>query len=107
MVTGAELVNQSGRAVEAIVADVAEISRLVNTISQASQDQANGLAEINAGVMVLDKVTQQNAVMVEQSTAASALLKQEADALTDLLAGFRLAEAARQSAAYRAESHAA
>ena len=88
--TGAGLVSQSGRAVEAIVADVAEISAIVQEISQAAQDQSNSLAEINAGVAVLDKVTQQNAVMVEESTAASALLRQEADELAGLLSDFRL-----------------
>ncbi|MDR7124923.1 methyl-accepting chemotaxis protein [Pseudotabrizicola sp. 4114] len=91
--TGADLVSQSGRAVEAIVSDVAEISSIVQDISQAAQDQSNSLAEINAGVAVLDKVTQQNAVMVEESTAASALLKQEADELSALLAGFNLKDA--------------
>lgn len=88
--SGAELVSQSGRAVEAIVSDVADISAIVQEISQAAQDQSNSLAEINAGVAVLDKVTQQNAVMVEESTAASVLLKQEADQLSELLSGFTL-----------------
>ncbi|TGD66202.1 methyl-accepting chemotaxis protein [Tabrizicola sp. WMC-M-20] len=88
--TGAELVGHSGRAVEAIVSDVAEISSIVQEISQAAQDQSSSLVEINAAVAVLDKVTQQNAVMVEESTAASALLKQEADELSDLLSSFNL-----------------
>ncbi|RGP37262.1 methyl-accepting chemotaxis protein [Pseudotabrizicola alkalilacus] len=98
--TGADLVSQSGRAVEAIVSDVAEISSIVQDISQAAQDQSNSLAEINAGVAVLDKVTQQNAVMVEESTAASVLLKQEADELSALLAGFNLKDA--RGGAFRA-----
>ncbi|MDP2079451.1 MAG: methyl-accepting chemotaxis protein [Pseudotabrizicola sp.] len=101
--TGAGLVSQSGRAVEAIVTDVAEISVIVQNISQAAQDQSNSLAEINAGVAVLDKVTQQNAVMVEESTAASVLLKQEADELAALLSGFNLIGDAPR----RGSSHAA
>jgi methyl-accepting chemotaxis protein len=100
---GAGLVSQSGRAVEAIVTDVAEISTIVQNISQSAQDQSNSLAEINAGVAVLDKVTQQNAVMVEESTAASALLKQEADELAALLSGFNLLDDSRRLAS----SHAA
>ncbi|MFN4129339.1 MAG: methyl-accepting chemotaxis protein [Paracoccaceae bacterium] len=99
---GAELVGQSGRAVEAIVSDVAEISTIVQDISQAAQDQSDSLAEINAGVAVLDKVTQQNAVMVEESTAASALLKQEADQLSDLLSGFTLKDTRLRRRAVRA-----
>ncbi|WP_103333036.1 methyl-accepting chemotaxis protein [Pseudotabrizicola formosa] len=88
--TGAELVSHSGRAVEAIVSDVADISVIVQDVSQAAQDQSNSLAEINAAIAVLDKVTQQNAVMVEESTAASLLLKQQADELSDLLSSFNL-----------------
>jgi methyl-accepting chemotaxis protein len=87
---GATLVVQSGDAVRSILSDMGEVSRLVETIAQASQDQANGLAEINSGVSLLDKVTQQNAAMVEESTAASQLLKDEANQLAVLLQGFRL-----------------
>ena len=101
--TGAKLVTQSGRAVDSIVADVAEISKIVLGISQSAQDQSNSLAEINSGVAVLDKVTQQNAVMVEQSTAASSLLKQEAAELSNLLAGFQLGNPTKRGSA----SHAA
>ncbi len=100
--SGAGLVARSGEAVQAIVADVAEISRIVQAISQSSQDQSNGLAEINTGVSVLDKVTQQNAAMVEQSTAASQLLRQEASELSSLLQGFRLSGAASSRRAQRA-----
>ena len=92
VVTGTTLVGQSGRAVEAIVADVAEISQIVSAIANSSQDQADSLTEINSGVAMLDKVTQQNAAMVEQSTAASQLLKQEADQLAELLSAFRLTD---------------
>jgi methyl-accepting chemotaxis protein len=87
---GAALVTRSGEAVEAIVADVAEISTIVNAISVSSQEQSHGLTEINAGVSLLDKVTQQNAAMVEESTAASQLLKQEAAQLSSLLEAFHL-----------------
>lgn len=88
--TGTQLVGNSGNAVAAIVADMAEINKIVQEIALASQDQSNGLAEINAGVAMLDKVTQQNAAMVEESTAASAYLRQEASKLADILKGFNL-----------------
>lgn len=88
--TGTQLVGNSGNAVSAIVADMAEISKIVQEIALASQDQSNGLAEINAGVAMLDKVTQQNAAMVEESTAASAYLRQEASKLAEILKGFNL-----------------
>lgn len=88
--TGTQLVGNSGNAVSAIVADMAEISKIVQDIALASQDQSNGLAEINAGVAMLDKVTQQNAAMVEESTAASTYLRQEASKLAEILKGFNL-----------------
>ncbi len=88
--SGASLVTRSGEVVDAIVLDVAEISGIVAVIARSSAAQATGLAEINAGVSMLDRVTQQNAAMVEQSTAASRLLEEEADQLDALLQAFAL-----------------
>jgi methyl-accepting chemotaxis protein len=55
-------------------------------------EQSTGLAEINIGVTQLDQVTQQNAAMVEESTAASHALGQDASGLAGLVARFRLSE---------------
>jgi methyl-accepting chemotaxis protein len=57
---------------------------VVAEISAATQEQSTGLSEINSAVSQLDKVTQQNAAMVEETTAASSALTQEARELSQL-----------------------
>ncbi|TWB52042.1 methyl-accepting chemotaxis sensory transducer with Pas/Pac sensor [Rhizobium sp. ERR 922] len=89
---GVGLVGQTGRALEHIVTQVADINTNVAAIVKASKEQTIGLREINSAINSLDQTTQQNAAMVEESTAASLRLANEADALHTLLAQFRLAD---------------
>jgi methyl-accepting chemotaxis protein len=96
---GVELVNQTGQALEVIVREVQEINGHVNAIVTASREQSTGLQEINTAVNTMDQGTQQNAAMVEEQTAASHGLAQEAAALTALLNQFRIDERAAQTAA--------
>ncbi len=93
---GVELVDQTGAALERIVAQVGEITDLVTEIAASAREQSTGLAEVNSAVNQMDQVTQQNAAMVEQSTAASHNLAQEAEELARLVGQFRLG--AEQSA---------
>ncbi|MVA57561.1 methyl-accepting chemotaxis protein [Agrobacterium vitis] len=88
---GVSLVSQTGEALDGIINEVQEINKHINAIVVASREQSQGLQEINAAVNVMDQGTQQNAAMVEEQTAASHGLAQEAAALTELLAQFRLA----------------
>ena len=85
---GVDQVGRAGDALANMVSRVSHISQLVSTIASAASEQSTGLAEINLGVTQLDRVTQQNAAMVEQSTAASQSLHQEAAGLSDLVAFF-------------------
>ena len=87
---GVELVGQTGRALEEIVVQVASINSNVAAIVEGSREQATGLKEINQAVNTLDQATQQNAAMVEESTAASQNLAAEADALRTLVSQFQL-----------------
>ncbi|MDK4704282.1 methyl-accepting chemotaxis protein [Rhizobium sp. CNPSo 4062] len=89
---GVGLVGQTGKALEQIVTQVADINTNVAAIVKASKEQTIGLREINSAINSLDQTTQQNAAMVEESTAASLRLANEADALHTLLAQFRLAD---------------
>ncbi|MDX2205054.1 MAG: methyl-accepting chemotaxis protein [Hyphomicrobiaceae bacterium] len=86
---GVQLVARTGDALGRILAQVSEISGIVGGIAGAAQEQANGLSQINAAINELDKVTQQNAAMVEQSTAASHRLAGEAERLAELIGAFR------------------
>lgn len=87
---GVDLVGQTGASLEKIVAQVAEISGLVTEIAASAREQSTGLGEVNTAVNQMDQVTQQNAAMVEESTAASHSLAQEAEELGRLVAKFRL-----------------
>ncbi|MBX9464946.1 MAG: methyl-accepting chemotaxis protein [Aquamicrobium sp.] len=87
---GVGLVGEAGEALRTIVSEVQEISTNVVAIVEASREQATGLNEINIAVNRIDQGTQQNAAMVEQSTAASHKLAGEAAALNALLAQFKL-----------------
>ena len=87
---GAKLVARTGGALTALIGQVAQINSLAAEIAASAQEQAVGLAEINTAVNHMDQTTQQNAAMVEQTTAANQALSQEADRLADLVARFRI-----------------
>ncbi|MEP5732322.1 MAG: methyl-accepting chemotaxis protein [Sulfitobacter sp.] len=85
---GVELVGSTGTALSSIVQSVADISSRISTIAASSREQSSGLAEINTAVNDLDQVTQQNAAMFEETTAASHALRSEADALVTAVSRF-------------------
>jgi methyl-accepting chemotaxis protein len=87
---GVDLVGQTGAALQAIVADVQRISSNVGSIVVSAREQSTGLSEINTSVNQMDQGTQQNAAMVEQTTAASHSLSAQAAALNELLSQFKL-----------------
>ena len=90
---GVALVGQSGEALDRIVGKVAEIATLAANISQLAQVQSNSLQQVNIAIGEMDATTQQNAAMVEESTAAARSLASEADQLTGLVARFTLDDA--------------
>ncbi|MBB4237660.1 methyl-accepting chemotaxis protein [Rhizobium esperanzae] len=94
VIAGVSLVGETGKALEAIVAEVQEINRHVGAIVTATREQSIGLQEINTAVNNMDQGTQQNAAMVEEQTAASHALAQEASALDELLHQFKLGQTA-------------
>ena len=89
--SGVALVDETGRALQEILAQVHEVHTNVAAIVEASREQSTGLREINHSVNAMDQATQQNAAMVEESTAASHAMAREADALHTLIRRFRLA----------------
>lgn len=88
--TGVALVAETGGVLEKIVAQIEDISINVGAIAAAAKEQAASLAEVNQAILVIDKGTQQNAAMVEESTAASRLLADEAASLTELVREFTI-----------------
>ena len=88
---GVTLVGETGSLLEKIVSRVGEVSMLVEGIARTSEEQAENLEQVNTAVGEMDRMTQQNAAMVEQSTAAARSLAEEAGELTRLVAHFRTA----------------
>ncbi|MCM2476875.1 HAMP domain-containing protein [Rhizobium sp. CG5] len=102
---GVKLVRETGVALQTIGDYITQINKHMDSIAVAAKEQSVGLAEVNTAVNQMDQTTQQNAAMVEQSTAASASLAMEAAKLRDLVSQFKLsgmqsnpAQALRQTA---------
>lgn len=93
---GVELVGQTGQALQRIVSRVAEIDGLVSEIAASAHEQAVGLQQVNTAINQMDQVTQQNAAMVEETTAASHALHQQAESLSGSVERFRLDGGAEQ-----------
>jgi methyl-accepting chemotaxis protein len=91
---GVGLVGETGQALERIITHVAEIDGLISAIAAGAHEQAIGLQEVNTAVNEMDRVTQQNAAMVEEATAATQGLKAETRDLLSLVSRFRVEEAA-------------
>ncbi|WP_313616289.1 PAS domain-containing methyl-accepting chemotaxis protein [Agrobacterium sp.] len=87
---GVELVGQTGGVLREIAGQVDQIHVNVSAIVEAAREQANGLAEINQAVNMMDQATQKNAAMVEETTAASHGLARESEILRELLTQFRV-----------------
>ena len=88
--TGVSLVGDTGKALETIVVEVQEINSHVQAIVEAAREQSTGLQEINTAVNTMDQGTQQNAAMVEETTAASHGLAAEVSALNALIGRFNV-----------------
>ena len=87
---GVQKVRETGTALSTISTEVQEINRNVSAIVEAAREQSIGLQEINTAVNTMDQGTQQNAAMVEQTTAATHSLSSDVSTLSQLLAQFRL-----------------
>ncbi|WP_207210732.1 methyl-accepting chemotaxis protein [Lichenibacterium minor] len=86
---GVALVTRTDDMLTRIAGQVGEVDGLVGAIAASAQEQASALAEVNTAVNQMDQVTQQNAAMVEQSTAASHKLAADAVELGRLVGAFR------------------
>ncbi len=98
---GSVLVTQSGQTFEKIVAAVKKVSDIVAEIAAASREQSVGIEQVNRAVMQMDELTQQNAALVEQATAASQSMVEQVRGLNEMLARFEVgaADAALAAAA--------
>jgi methyl-accepting chemotaxis protein len=88
--SGVKLVTATGEALGLINGHVVKINEHVHSIATAAKEQSTGLHEVSTAVNQMDQVTQQNAAMVEESTAATSRLADEAANLARLIARFKL-----------------
>ena len=96
---GVEMVGETGKALERIIGRITGISELVEGIALGADQQSAGLSQVNTAVAEMDGVTQQNAAMVEQATAAARSLAGEADELARQVSQFKLDRDGRGSPA--------
>ena len=88
--TGSEQVHRTGSTMQDIVQSIARVSDIVGEIAEASREQSKGLVQINDAVANLDDVTQQNAALVEETSAASSALQEQARQMAEMSAQFVL-----------------
>jgi len=92
---GVELVNKAGGALAEIVESINKVATIVSDIASASSEQASGVEEVNKALTQMDEVTQQNSALVEQATATSKTLDQQAQAMSEQVSFFRLEDDAK------------
>jgi methyl-accepting chemotaxis protein len=88
---GSVLVTQSGVTLQQIVGAVKKVTDIVAEIAAASQEQSAGIDQVNRAVMQLDELTQQNAALVEEASAASQSMAEQARTLNESMARYRVA----------------
>ena len=101
--SGVRLVSETGKSLERIMAQVSEINNVVSGIAAGAREQATGLEQVNVAINQMDQVTQQNAAMVEESTAASHSLSKETSQLSGLIGQFQVGRAGLGGGALRQE----
>jgi methyl-accepting chemotaxis protein len=91
---GSTLVDESGKALEDIVASVKKVTDIVSEIAAASAEQSSGIEQVGKAVNQMDEVTQQNAALVEEAAAASQSIVEQARELNELVARYQVGEGA-------------
>ena len=94
---GARLVGDAGSTMDEIVASVKRVTDMMGEISAATKEQSHGIGQVNVAVTQLDQMTQQNAALVEESTAAAQSLNDQAQRLSEVVGQFRLGYQANPS----------
>ena len=87
---GVNLVNQSGSTLEEIVNSVKKVGDIIVEIAAASREQSQGLEQVNKAVREMDEMTQQNAALAEETSAASASMTEQVQMMTERLQFFKV-----------------
>ena len=92
--SGSAQVEQAGQSMQDIVHSVRRVSDLIGEITASSTEQRDGIGQVNQAVANLDQMTQQNAALVEESSAAAAALHEQAQRLAQVVAVFNVGNGA-------------
>jgi methyl-accepting chemotaxis protein len=87
---GTVLVAQSGQTLEQIVSSVKKVSDIIAEIAAASREQSSGIEQVNRAIMQMDGMTQQNAALVEEATASSQAMADQARQLNEILSRYQV-----------------
>ena len=96
---GSTLVESAGETMAEIVSAVTRVTDIMGEIASASDEQSRGIDQVGLAVAEMDRVTQQNAALVEESAAAAAALEEQASRLTEAVAVFRIQQQQRETSA--------
>ncbi|KQO83514.1 methyl-accepting chemotaxis protein [Rhizobium sp. Leaf262] len=103
---GVKLVSETGEALKTIESYIITVNQHMDSIATSAREQSVGLAEVNTAVNQMDQVTQQNAAMVEETSAAGATLASESGRLRELIAQFQLSNGSQQNSSVAAATKA-
>jgi len=98
---GSHQVAEAGQTMEEIVASVKRVTDIMGEIMSASQEQTQGIEQINQAISQMDQVTQQNAALVEEAAAAAGSLQEQAGSLSQVVSVFTLESGSGKSAPLR------
>jgi methyl-accepting chemotaxis protein len=87
---GSKLVDEAGQTMGLIVTSVKQVADIMGEITAATQEQSNGIEEINQAITQMDEMTQQNAALVEQAAAAAESMQEQAQKLLQAVSTFKL-----------------
>jgi methyl-accepting chemotaxis protein len=89
---GTELVSRAGATMKEVVAGIRQVTGLMGEIAAASSEQTQGIEQVNQALAQMDRVTQQNATLVEEASAAAHAMREQASRLVEAVGQFKLAE---------------
>ncbi|CAG4882629.1 methyl-accepting chemotaxis protein II [Georgfuchsia toluolica] len=89
---GTRLVDEAGKTMEQIVSSVKRVTDIMSEIAAASQEQGHGIEEVNQAIVQMDRVTQQNAALVEEAAAAAESMQEQVQKLAQAVAVFMSSE---------------
>jgi methyl-accepting chemotaxis protein-2 (aspartate sensor receptor) len=104
---GSELVERAGDAMQKVSSSISRVAQMMAEISASSHEQSTGIEQVNQAVVQMDRMTQQNAALVEEAAAAASSLHDQTRQLKEAVSVFEISSAVLADAKFAAAAHAA